>query len=33
MILVYVGVPFKHVQVIISNIGRESVEKCRDVQK
>jgi hypothetical protein len=27
-----VGVPIEHVQVIRSNIGPESVEKCRDVQ-
>jgi hypothetical protein len=32
MILIDVGVPLKHVQVIRSNIGPESVEKCRDVQ-
>jgi hypothetical protein len=32
MILVDVGVPLEHVQVIRSNIGPESVEKCQDVQ-
>jgi hypothetical protein len=32
MILVDVKVPTKHVQIIRSNIGLESVEKCRDVQ-
>jgi hypothetical protein len=32
MILVNVGVPSEHVQVIRSDIGPESVEKCRDVQ-
>jgi hypothetical protein len=32
MILVDVRVIFEHMQVIISNIGPESVEKCRDVQ-
>jgi hypothetical protein len=32
MILVDVGVPPKHVQVIRYNIGVESVERCRDVQ-
>jgi hypothetical protein len=32
MILVDVGVSLEHVQVIRSNIGPESVEKCRDVQ-
>jgi hypothetical protein len=32
MVTVDVGVHFEHVQVIRSNIGPESVEKCRDVQ-
>jgi hypothetical protein len=32
MILVDVGVSPKHVKTIRSNIGLESVEKCRDVQ-
>jgi hypothetical protein len=32
MVLIDVGVLPEHVQVIISNIGPESVEKCRDVQ-
>jgi hypothetical protein len=32
MILVHVQVPPEHVQVFISNIGPESVEKWRDVQ-
>jgi hypothetical protein len=32
MVLVDVGVRPEHVQVIRSNIGLESVEKCRDVQ-
>jgi hypothetical protein len=32
MILVDVRVPLEHVQVIRSNIGPESIEKCRDVQ-
>jgi hypothetical protein len=32
MTLVYVRIPSEHVQVIRSNIGPESVEKCRDVQ-
>jgi hypothetical protein len=32
MILIDVGVPLERVQVIRSNIGPESVEKCRDVQ-
>jgi hypothetical protein len=32
MILIGVWVPREHVQVIRSNIGPESVEKCRDVQ-
>jgi hypothetical protein len=32
MILIDVGVYLEHVQVIRSNIGLESVEKCRDVQ-
>jgi hypothetical protein len=32
MILVDVKVSSKHVQAIRSNIGPESVEKCRDVQ-
>jgi hypothetical protein len=32
MVLVDVGVPHEHVQVIIYSIGHESVEKCRDVQ-
>jgi hypothetical protein len=32
MIPLDVEVPFEHVQVIRSNIGPESVEKCRDVQ-
>jgi hypothetical protein len=31
MVLIDVGVPPEHVQVIRSNIGPESVEKCRDV--
>jgi hypothetical protein len=33
MILVNVGVPLEHVQVIRSKIGPELVQKCRDVQK
>jgi hypothetical protein len=33
VILVDVGVHLEHVQAIRSNIGQESVEKCRDVQK
>jgi hypothetical protein len=32
MILIDLGVPSEHVQVIRSNIVPESVEKCRDVQ-
>jgi hypothetical protein len=32
MIPVNVGILPEHVQVIRSNIGPESVEKCRDVQ-
>jgi hypothetical protein len=32
IILVNVKVPLEHVKVIRSNIGPESVEKCRDVQ-
>jgi hypothetical protein len=32
MILIDVGVPPEQVQAIRSNIGAESVEKCRDVQ-
>jgi hypothetical protein len=32
MVLVDVRVPPEHVQVIRSNIGPESAEKCRDVQ-
>jgi hypothetical protein len=32
MILLDVGVLPEHVKVIRSNIGPESVEKCRDVQ-
>jgi hypothetical protein len=32
MILIDIGVLIEHVQVIRSNIGPESVEKCRDVQ-
>jgi hypothetical protein len=32
MTLVDVRVPHEHVPVIRSNIGPESVEKCRDVQ-
>jgi hypothetical protein len=32
MVLVDVGVSLEHVQVIRSNIGPESVEKCGDVQ-
>jgi hypothetical protein len=32
MVLAYVRVSDEHVQVIRSNIGPESVEKCRDVQ-
>jgi hypothetical protein len=32
MVLVDVGAPLEHVQVIRSNIGPESVEKCGDVQ-
>jgi hypothetical protein len=32
MVLIDVGVTSEHVQVIRSNIGPESVEKCRDVQ-
>jgi hypothetical protein len=32
MILIDVRVPPEHVQVNRSNIGPESVEKCRDVQ-
>jgi hypothetical protein len=32
MILVYVGIPLEHVQVIRSNNRPESVEECRDVQ-
>jgi hypothetical protein len=32
MILVDVGVSLEYAQVIRSNIGLESVEKCRDVQ-
>jgi hypothetical protein len=30
--LVNVRLPLEHVKVIRSNIGLESVEKCRDVQ-
>jgi hypothetical protein len=32
MVLVDISIPSEHVQVIRSNIGPESVEKCRDVQ-
>jgi hypothetical protein len=32
MILVDVGAPLEHIQVIRSNIGPKSIEKCRDVQ-
>jgi hypothetical protein len=32
MIQIDVRVPLEHMQVIRSNIGPESVEKCRDVQ-
>jgi hypothetical protein len=32
MFLVDVGIPLEYVQVIRSNIGPESVEKCRNVQ-
>jgi hypothetical protein len=32
MILIDVEVQLEHVQVIRSNIGPKSVEKCRDVQ-
>jgi hypothetical protein len=32
MILIDVGVPLEHVQVIRFNIGPELGEKCRDVQ-
>jgi hypothetical protein len=32
MVLVDISVLFEHVQVIRSNIGPESEEKCRDVQ-
>jgi hypothetical protein len=32
MVLVKVGVPPEQVQVIRSNIGSESAEKCGDVQ-
>jgi hypothetical protein len=32
MILIDVSIPPEHVQVIRSNIGPESVERCRDVQ-
>jgi hypothetical protein len=32
MILVDVGIPPEHMQLIKYNIGPESVEKCRDVQ-
>jgi hypothetical protein len=32
MVLIDVGISLEHVQVIRSNIGPESVEKCRDVQ-
>jgi hypothetical protein len=32
MILLHVSVPCEHVKVIRSNIGPESIEKCRDVQ-
>jgi hypothetical protein len=32
MITVNRGVSLEHVQVMRSNIGPESVEKCRDVQ-
>jgi hypothetical protein len=32
MVLIDVRVTLKHVLVIRSNIGPESVEKCRDVQ-
>jgi hypothetical protein len=32
MVLIDVRVPPEHFQVIRSNIGPESVEKCRDVQ-
>jgi hypothetical protein len=32
MILVDVNISLEHAQVIRSNIGPESVEKCRDVQ-
>jgi hypothetical protein len=32
MVLLDVGIPPEYVQVIRSNTGPESVEKCRDVQ-
>jgi hypothetical protein len=32
MVIVDVRIFLEHVQVIRSNIGPESVEKCRDVQ-
>jgi hypothetical protein len=32
MSLIDVGIPLEHGQVIRSDIGPESVEKCRDVQ-
>jgi hypothetical protein len=32
MVLIDVRILFEHVQAIRSNIGLESVEKCRDVQ-
>jgi hypothetical protein len=32
MVLLDVRIPPEHDQVITSNIGPESVEKCRDVQ-
>jgi hypothetical protein len=32
MVLVDVRVPPEHLQIIKSNIGPESIEKCRDVQ-
>jgi hypothetical protein len=32
MVLIDVGVDLEHVQTIKSKIGRELIQKCRDVQ-
>jgi hypothetical protein len=32
MVLIDIGIPLEHVQVIRSKIGRGLVQKCRDVQ-